>query len=102
MRSTLEAMRRPGRGRPTIRPRAWNTRSSGPRRRIPDLKPLEVDDWGSFRERYADAFGPFLDDLRRQAAHAWEVEALIEEFGEGIQKGRPSASLCSSVKPWWI
>ena len=55
--------------------------------RIPDLKPLEVDDWGSFRERYADAFGPFLDDLRRQAAHAWEVEALIEEFGEGIRDG---------------
>jgi len=55
--------------------------------RIPDLKPVEVDDWGSFRERYADTFGPFLDDLRRQAAHAWEVEALIEEFGEGIRDG---------------
>ena len=57
--------------------------------RIPDLKPVEVDDWGSFRERYADTFGPFLDDLRRQAAHAWEVEALIEEFGEGIRDGEP-------------
>ena len=55
--------------------------------RIPDLKPVEVDDWESFRERYADTFGPFLDDLRRQAAHAWEVEALIEEFGEGIRDG---------------
>ena len=55
--------------------------------KIPDLKPLEVNDWGSFRERYADTFGPFLDDLRRQAAHAWEVEALIEEFGEGIHDG---------------
>lgn len=55
--------------------------------RVPDLKPLEVEDWGSFRERYADSFGPFLDDLRRQAAHAWEVEALIEEFGEGIHEG---------------
>lgn len=55
--------------------------------RIPDLKPVEVDDWGSFRERYADTFGPFLDDLRRQAAHAWEVESLIEEFGEGIRDG---------------
>ena len=55
--------------------------------RIPDLKPLEVDDWASFRERYADTFGPYLDDLRRQAAHAWEVEALIEEFGEGIHDG---------------
>jgi hypothetical protein len=55
--------------------------------RIPDLKPLDVQDWASFRERYADAFGPFLDDLRRQAAHAWEVEALIEAFGEGIREG---------------
>lgn len=55
--------------------------------RIPDLKPVDVDDWGSFRERYADTFGPFLDDLRRQAAHAWDVEALIEEFGEGIRDG---------------
>lgn len=55
--------------------------------RIPDLKPLDVEDWGAFRERYADVFGPFLDDLRRQAAHAWEVDALIEEFGEGIRDG---------------
>jgi hypothetical protein len=55
--------------------------------RIPELKPVEVDDWGSFRERYADVFGPFLDDLRRQAAHAWDVEALIDEFGEGIRDG---------------
>ena len=54
---------------------------------VPELKPIEVDDWGSFRERYADAFGPFLDGLRRQAAHAWEVDALIEEFGEGIRDG---------------
>lgn len=55
--------------------------------RIPDLKPLDVQDWASFRERYADVFGPFLDDLRRQAAHAWEVEALVEAFGEGIRDG---------------
>jgi hypothetical protein len=55
--------------------------------KIPELKPIEVDGWEGFRERYADAFGPFLDDLRRQAAHAWEVESLIEEFGEGIRDG---------------
>ena len=53
--------------------------------KAPDLEPVEVEDWGAFRERYADVFGPFLDDLRRQAAHAWEVESLIEEFGEGIR-----------------
>ncbi|HYN50818.1 MAG TPA: hypothetical protein VES62_07815 [Thermoleophilaceae bacterium] len=33
----------------------------------PDLKPIEVDGWPAFRERYADAFGPYLDQLRRQA-----------------------------------
>lgn len=53
----------------------------------PELKPLEVDDWGVFRERFADAFGPYLDDLRRQAAGAWRIEALIDEFGEGIHVG---------------
>ena len=53
----------------------------------PEIKPLEMDDWGAFRERYADAFGPFLDDLRRQAAGAWQIEALIDEFGEGIRVG---------------
>jgi hypothetical protein len=54
----------------------------------PELKPLEVDDWGAFRDRFADAFGPYLDDLRRQAAGAWQIEALIDEFGEGIHAGR--------------
>jgi hypothetical protein len=53
----------------------------------PDLRAVEIDGWPTFRERYTDAFGPFLDDLRRQAAHAWEVESLIEKFGEGIHVG---------------
>jgi hypothetical protein len=55
--------------------------------KVPDLKPIEVDRWEDVRDRYADVFGPYLDDLRRQAAHAWEVESLIEEFGEGIRDG---------------
>jgi len=54
----------------------------------PDLKPIDVDGWPAFRERYADSFGPFLDQLRRQAAGAWEIEALIDEFGEGIHVGQ--------------
>jgi hypothetical protein len=53
----------------------------------PGLKPVEVDDWSAFRERFADTFGPYLDDLRRQAEGAWQIEALIEEFGEGIRVG---------------
>jgi len=54
----------------------------------PDLKPLDVEGWPAFRERYADSFGPYLDDLRRQAATAWEIEGLIDEFGEGIRVGQ--------------
>lgn len=54
----------------------------------PDLRPIEVDGWPAMRERYADTFGPYLDDLRRQAAGAWEIERLIEEFGEGIHVGQ--------------
>jgi len=54
----------------------------------PDLKPIEFDGWPAFRERYADSFGPYLDDLRRRAAGAWEIEGLIEEFGEGIHVGQ--------------
>jgi hypothetical protein len=52
------------------------------------LEAIDVKDWPSFRERYSDAFGPFLDALRRQAAGAWEVEGLIGEFGEGIRVGQ--------------
>lgn len=84
--STLEAMPT-GEGRTDDEAEGVEHEVKRSNDRIPDLKPLEVDDWGSFRERYADAFGPFLDDLRRQAAHAWEVEALIGEFGEGIRDG---------------
>jgi hypothetical protein len=54
----------------------------------PELKPLEIDGWQAFRERYADSFGPYLDDLRRQAAPSWEIEGLIDEYGEGIHVGR--------------
>ena len=61
------------------------TRDADP---APDIKPMEVEDWPAFRERFADAFGPHLDDLRRQAAAAWQIEALIDEFGEGIHAGR--------------
>ena len=45
----------------------------------PDLKPIDTDGWPAFRERYADSFGPFLDQLRRQAAGAWEIEALAAQ-----------------------
>jgi hypothetical protein len=53
----------------------------------PELKPVEVERWQEFKERYADTFGPFLTQLERQAAEAWEVDRLVREFGEGIIVG---------------
>lgn len=53
----------------------------------PKLEPVEVDGWPAFKERYGDLFGPFLDDLRRQAAPTWELQKLIDEMGEGIRVG---------------
>jgi hypothetical protein len=53
----------------------------------PQLKPVEVESWSEFRERYADTFGPFLAQLERQAREAWEIDRLVSEFGEGIMVG---------------
>jgi hypothetical protein len=53
----------------------------------PELKPVDVESWPAFRDRYRDVFGPFLDDLRRQANATWELEDAINEFGEGIHAG---------------
>jgi hypothetical protein len=50
----------------------------------PNLKPIEVEGWGEFKDRYADTFGPYLAHLQRQAKPAWEIDRLVEEFGEGI------------------
>jgi hypothetical protein len=54
----------------------------------PELKPVDVENWPDFRDRYRDVFGPFLDDLRRQASATWELEDAINEFGEGSTPGR--------------
>ncbi len=53
----------------------------------PKLENIEVRSWQELKARYADAFGPFLDDLRRRAAEAWQVDNLATEFGEGIVVG---------------
>jgi hypothetical protein len=53
----------------------------------PKLEAADVKSWQELKTRYADAFGPFLDDLRRRAAEAWQVDSLVEEFGEGIVVG---------------
>jgi hypothetical protein len=53
----------------------------------PKLESIEVRSWQELKARYADAFGPFLDDLRRRAGEAWQIDNLVAEFGEGIVVG---------------
>lgn len=53
----------------------------------PDLKFNDEVGWREYKARYADSFGPLLDRLRHDAAESWEVEELIERFGEGIETG---------------
>lgn len=53
----------------------------------PKLENIEVRSWQELKARYADAFGPFLDDLRRRAGEAWQIDNLAAEFGEGIVVG---------------
>jgi hypothetical protein len=53
----------------------------------PELKPVEVEGWQDFKDRYADSFGPFLAQLEQQAQEAWEIDRLVREFGEGIIVG---------------
>lgn len=53
----------------------------------PKLENIEVKTWQELKARYADALGPFLDDLRRRAGEAWQIDNLAAEFGEGILVG---------------
>jgi len=49
----------------------------------PELKLHDEVGWREYKARYADSFGPLLDRLRHEAKEFWEVEELIERFGEG-------------------
>lgn len=51
------------------------------------VKIAPVGSWEELREVYADAFAPLLKNLAANAAPAWEIEALVEKFGEGILTG---------------
>jgi hypothetical protein len=53
----------------------------------PQLSRDDEGGWKGLKERYADVFGPMLDHLRRRAAKTWELNDLIEKFGEGIEAG---------------
>lgn len=58
---------------------------SGPDLPVP--KRLDVNEWRAFKERYADVFGPFLDQLQKRAARTWALEEAIRRWGEGIPAG---------------
>jgi hypothetical protein len=57
----------------------------------PTLQPSDPGTWPRLKERYGDAFGPFLDALRRHAEEPWKIDRAIAEFGEGIVAGEPFA-----------
>ncbi len=63
------------------------------------LERVETGEWKAFKERYADVFGPFLDQLRRRASRTWELEEAIRKWGEGILAGteHPVALLDEAV-----
>jgi hypothetical protein len=54
---------------------------------VPKLERSDEGGWPALKERYADTFGPLLDQLKDRAARAWELEDAIREFGEGIHAG---------------
>jgi hypothetical protein len=53
----------------------------------PDLRYVDPRGWERLRDGYAGHFGVFLEQLEQLAAESWEVERLVEEFGEGIYTG---------------
>lgn len=51
----------------------------------PKLTPWQS--WARAKRQYASAYKPHLAALRQRAEHAWEVEALVTKFGEGMHEG---------------
>lgn len=47
------------------------------------------ESWEQLKKEYGKTYAPLLEDLRRRAAESWEIEHLVEEFGEGLRPGRP-------------
>jgi hypothetical protein len=45
-------------------------------------------DWRDVKAGFAEAFRPHTEALQRRAQGHWEVEQLIEKFGEGIHEGQ--------------
>jgi hypothetical protein len=55
----------------------------------PEVRPADPKDWPRLKERYGDAFGPFLDVLRKRAAEPWKIDKAVAKFGEGVMAGEP-------------
>jgi hypothetical protein len=53
----------------------------------PELRFVDPERWERFRDGFGEQLGPFLEQLERSAAEAWETERLVAEFGEGIYTG---------------
>ena len=53
----------------------------------PDLKLADPKQWRNLKKDYKGRYEPFLDEVRRRAAHAWKVDRDVEEFGEGLTAG---------------
>jgi hypothetical protein len=53
----------------------------------PEVRFVDPERWERFRDGFGDQLGPFLQQLERSAAEAWEIERLVAEFGEGIYTG---------------
>jgi hypothetical protein len=45
-------------------------------------------EWHEAKAGFAEVYRPHIDALRRRAQGYWEVEQLIEKFGEGIHEGQ--------------
>jgi hypothetical protein len=49
----------------------------------------DIPSWGALKKEYAKAFAVPLGHLKNRASKAWEIEELIDKFGEGIFVGKP-------------
>lgn len=57
------------------------------RARAPRPKLSAWPSWGQAKKQYASAYKLHLAALRARAEQAWQIEALVAKFGEGIHEG---------------
>ena len=56
------------------------------------------ESWEALKDGYADSYQVLIEDLRREAAEAWEVDDLARQYGEVLFPGEtyPLAMLCDN------